>query len=438
MAYTADIQALSPSHHFKFDGNATDEIAALTTTETSIGWLNPNICQDATKCMTTNDVGDSLELGGSSNINSEVYRLLISGWFRVSSIQQPPTRIYGDGGTSATVSIHLGFGNQVLYEVDTNDFTLQIYGDTPLVENRSYHLALRFESSAYGNIFQGYLDGVNQTTTANNVPNSNLTARSNATFGGKSGLALGGTALKIVSVVNGYYNHWAYWGGASAVAVSDSEIRTELFEKGALPDITITSDTQANIQTALDTYSGTTRGNHPLCFMIEEVTGGGDLYLDANNITFDKLASLHIRYLGSGTLFITNKGGSDVSLVTPNVEVINLRSLTLTNLRNPTEVRVFEQGTTNEIIGQEDIINGTFTGTVPTGTVDIRIVSLDYKIFTFYGVQIVDDMVIDVEQFFDYNYLNPNGIDVMQTSFLSSNGDSFLDTNGDSFIPADQ
>lgn len=437
MAYTADIQALSPSHHFKFDGNATDEIAALASVDTSMVSTDSSICNDATYCMTSNAVDDYLELDDSTAINQEIDRLLLGGWFQVTKIQQPPTRIYGDGGTTASVSMHLGFGNQILFETDNAQFTLQIYGGTPLVENRSYHLALRFESDSYGNFFKAYLDGVLQTDTANNVPNNPQTTRAKGGFGGKaSGLSLGGTALKIVSVVNGKYNHWAFWHDVNAVAVTDSDIRTELFEKGAPADVVIASDTQANMQTALDVYSGTTRGNHPLCFLIEEVAGGGDLHLDANNITFDKLASLHIRYLGTGTLYIYNKNGSDVSIVTSNVSVINLKTITLTNLRNPTEVRIFEAGTTNEIVGQEDVTTGTFSATIPTGTVDIRIVSLDYKIFTFYGVEITDDKTIDVVQFFDSNYLNPYGIGV-EYHILDANGDSFNDVNGTYFRPVD-
>jgi len=408
MAYSSDITALNPSHHFKFDGDATDSVGSLSSTDTSMVWTGNSICNDATYCMKSNAVDDLLELDTSSAINTESDRILVAGWFEVTEIQQPPTRIYGDGGASSSLAFHLGFGNQVLFEVDSDDFTLQIIGDIPLIPNRPYHLAIRFESDSYGNVFKAYLDGVNQTDTTDNTPGSSLAAsRTKGSFGGKdSGLSLGGTALKIVSPVNGKYNHWAFWHDSDATNVSDSEIRTELFEKGAKPDITISSDTEENMQNAIDGYSDSVRGNHPLCILIEEVSGGGDLSLDFDNITFNDKASLHVRYLGSGTLTITNSNGSNASIVTSNITIINPHTLTLTNLKNNTEVRVYEAGTTTEIIGQENVTSGTFSGIVTVDSVDIRVVSLDYRIFTFYSVDTSSSKTINVEQFFDKNYRN--------------------------------
>ena len=410
MAYSNDILALSPSHYFKFDGNATDSIASLGSTDKSMVWTNNAIALDSTNCMSTNNVTDLLTLNYSGNINGELNRVLIAGWFMVTKINQPPVRIYGDGGQTASVSIHCGFGNQVLFEVDGNDFTLQIFGDNPLVPNRIYHLAIRFESSSYGNIFKGYIDGVNQTDTTDNIPGSPLTSsRSSGAFGGKNtGLALGGVPLKIVSPTNGYYNHWAFWKGVNATNVSDTEIRQELFEKGALASITLSSGTQSTMQSNVNSsINNSTYENKPLSIDIEAVTGDGDLTLTFTDVVFDKLTSLHVRYLGNGTLTIINSGTSNTSIVTDNITVVNPSILTITGLQNPTEVRVFEAGTTNEVTGQEDVTSGTFTNAINVSPVDIRFVSLDYKIFTFYNIDLSNSKTINIQQFYDRTYKNP-------------------------------
>ena len=403
MAYKSDVTALSPAHFFPFDGNATDTVAALGSTDTSMVWSNSAIANDATNAMNSNAVDDLLELDSSAYINEERNQILVAGWFKTNKIQQPPCRIYGDGSSSASVSIHLGFGNQVLFEVDSDPFTLQIYGDTPLVQDRIYHLAIRFESSTYGDIFKGYLDGVEQTDTVDNTPGDKLgQSRTKGSFGGKnSGLALGGVDLKIVSIVNGHYNHWAFWNGTNASNVSDSEIRTELFEKGAIPSVTISD------QAGLDALASTVRGNAPLCIAIT----GTNLDLIADNVTFDPLSSIHIQWQGSGVLNWTNNNGSNATIVSNigggTVNVKNPRTVNFTNLQAGTEIRIYETGTTTEVSGIEEENTGSWSTVIPDGFYDIRVVSVNYRNIEYRNIEIAADQTIKVEQFFDKNYNNP-------------------------------
>jgi hypothetical protein len=108
------------------------------------------------------------------------------------------------------------------------------------------------------------------------------------------------------------YQHWAAWGSAPP---TDTEIRETLFERGALADVTIATDTQANMQTAIDVYASTARADAPCCIEIEAVTGGGDFTLDLDNITFNELASIHIRYNGTAdTLTVRNTNGANASI----------------------------------------------------------------------------------------------------------------------------
>lgn len=84
--------------------------------------------------------------------------------------------------------------------------------------------------------------------------------------------------------------------------------------------------------------------------------------------------------------------------------------LTLTGLKNPSEVRVFEGGTTNEVAGQEDVTTGSFSWTFDpeeTPTVDIAILSLGYQNMRFLGVALgLADVSIPVQQQVDRQYAN--------------------------------
>jgi len=263
---------------------------------------------------------------------------------------------------------------------------------------------LIFESSTYGNKIEAYIDGVLQTNSSDITPGGAFTtSRTAARFGGlDSGLAIGGTAMKIVSAVDGQYNHWALWSGADVSALTTTIVREELFEKGATPTTIITN------QGGLDALADTLRADSPLCI---RVNVAGNISLTADNVTFDALASIHIEYTGTGTLTWTNTNGANASIgSTPGggtITFVNPLELTLTNLQNPSEVRVYDAGTTIEITGQENVVAGTFVGTITVPTIDIRIVALDYKIVEFYNLTVTQDITIAIEQFFDRVYDNP-------------------------------
>jgi hypothetical protein len=85
-------------------------------------------------------------------------------------------------------------------------------------------------------------------------------------------------------------------------------------------------------------------------------------------------------------------------------------TLTLTGLKNPTEVRVFQAGTTTEIAGQETITSGTFTGEIDAGTyptVDISILALGYQNTRLTNIDMsAGNVSIPVQQIIDRQYQN--------------------------------
>jgi len=322
MAYSDDISDLGADHHWKFDGDSTDVIGSANGTDTSIGHTGSAIAKDATVCATTNATGDRVSIPTTTTINNSAQaRKAVAGWFSFSAVNQPFTRIYGEGDNTTNFQFCAGFGNVVTLEVrDGATWQIQVYTDRPLVVDRPYHLCAVLEGNAYGNEVRFYLDGVEQ---ANAIPvdrepdDASLALRGVAEFGDPAGtVGLDGTALLMVAPVNGNYNHWCAWGDEADAVLTETEVRGTLFERGALADVTISTGTESAMQTALDVYADTVRSDTPCCIEIEAVSGGGDFTLDLDNITFNEKASIHVRYNGTAdTLTLRNINGSDCSIV---------------------------------------------------------------------------------------------------------------------------
>jgi len=340
-----DIDDLGANHHWEFDGNSNDRIGSANGTNTSIGFAASPIAREVTNSAQVNAVGDRISIPTTTDINNSVQdRKAVCGWFLTTAVQLPFTRIYGEGNNTTNFQLTMGFGNIVTLEVrDGASFQIQVYTDRALAPNRAYHLCAIFEGNSYANRVDLFLDGVRQTNAvpADRQPDdASLAARGVAEFADPAGtVGLDGTALVMVAPAQtgtSSFQHWATWDGAPAV-LTDSEVRVDLFERGALADVTISSGTEASMQTALDVYADTLRGDAPVCIEIEAVTGGGDFTLDLDNITFNELASVHVRYNGaSDTLTIRNTNGADASIGSAPfggaIQIVTEQTITVTVL----------------------------------------------------------------------------------------------------------
>ncbi len=400
MAYSADIDALSPDFRWSFDGDFLADTGATNMTNSGMDTTGPALCEDVTNSVVTNGTNDNCTGPTGSTTTTAVNDLCYAGWFQVTDFQRPPFRIFGDGNNSTCFQIVGGFGNSVQFDLVSPSDTINIVANQKLELNRAYHLALVYDDT---NKLFGYVDGVAQTITEDDT-GSAMSSRTGAVrCGGSTGTGdfrIGDTAgFRVVSAVNGYYNQWATWQG---VIPTPTQIREELFEKGALPDVTITS------QSGLDALASSVRPNVPLCIRVDVA---GNIDLSADNVTFDPLASIHVQYTGSGTCNWTNTNGSNASIGSTigsgTLNILNPSQLTLTNLKNPTEIRVYEAGTQTEVAGQEDVTSGTFSATISVASVDIQIISLDYKIARLESLDMSSDVSIDVVQFLDRSYENP-------------------------------
>lgn len=384
MAYQADVTALSPDHLYTFDGVYTDSIGSINGTNSGTIATDTAIAEDATNCVTTNGFTDRVTLATATDINNSAQtRKIVAGWFSATSINAHPCRIYGEGTQALAFHFMFAFGNNSMFEVVDSTFKLQIYGP-PLVPNRVYHLCGVFEGSAYSDEIKFFVDGIEQfnaSPTDRQPSATTLSARGVGIFGDPSGtVGVGGDTVLLQAATNGKYNHWATWNDT---ILTDSEIKEELFEKGALPDLTITN------QTGLNAIADTLRDNAPLCIRLN--TGNGTTNLSADNVTFDELASIHIQYIGTGTVNWTNTNGSNASIgSTPNggtINFINPATLTINGLINGCELRIYDDETPGggyhdtELDGIETLTGTTFdfdhSGTV--NTVLIQMIADGYE-----------------------------------------------------------
>ncbi len=104
---------------------------------------------------------------------------------------------------------------------------------------------------------------------------------------------------------------------------------------------------------------------------------------------------------GGSTPSIRNGSGASTT-VNSNV------SVTLTGLKNPTEVRVYSQGTSTEIAGQENVTSGSFQFSVGSGVaVDVSIIALGYQNMRILNYGTTSDATIPISQQVDRQYANP-------------------------------
>jgi len=327
------------------------------------------ISEDASDCAKTNGTGDSIDFPSVNTINnSTAERKAVAFWVRLSAIQPPPKALYHDGGKTSSFKFVLAFGNNVMLECANTTFEVQVYGIV-LNPNRNYHLCGIFESNVHGDEVRFYIDGVKQldANPTGAAPGGSLgLTRDQASIGEPvtaGSVEVGGSVVLLNAPVNGSLNHCVMWGDTADAILTDTEVREELFEKGALPSITITTDTEANMQIDLDTYADTIRGDEPLNIRIEDVSGGGDLELTADNITHNVLASCHIQWMGTGTLTWINSNGSNASITsTPNSGTIEIQTPVTV------EVTARNASTGNAITGARVLLEADTGGPLAVGT----------------------------------------------------------------------
>jgi hypothetical protein len=107
---------------------------------------------------------------------------------------------------------------------------------------------------------------------------------------------------------------------------------------------------------------------------------------------------------GGGSTPTVRNGSGASTTINSNV------SVTLTGLKNPSEVRVFNAGTQTERsgTGAENVTSGSHTFSVPSGTsIDIVILSLAYQNLRLLSFSTTSDTSVPIQQQLDRQYVNP-------------------------------
>ncbi len=338
MTYSTDIDALSPDHRWAFDGSSgTDEVGSADATMT--GTVSAAaICNDVSNSAQTDAIAeDRMTLGSISTIgNSAHSRKANGGWFAISKVDAHPVRIYGEGDEDPTFQYIMAMGNNLMLETVDGGTVRQVYG-LALAVDRPYHLYGELQGDGYNNTLRLYVDGLLQQSIT--FGSTTLAIRGTAEFADPAGtVGVGGDIVLLQAPVNGSYNQWASW--ADKTLPTATEIREELFEKGATPTTTITN------QAGLDALADTVRGNTPLSILVNV---SGSISLTADNVTFDPLCSIHVQYNGTGTLTWTNTNGANTSIgsttSTGSIVFVNPATLTINGVINGAEVRIYDNET---------------------------------------------------------------------------------------------
>jgi hypothetical protein len=192
---------------------------------------------------------------------------------------------------------------------------------------------------------------------------------------------------------------------------------------GAADDSQVFWNSTTNPSTNLDNCSFTMGASdtHAIEFPSGFTTGSIDLtdidfsgYSVSNNVN-----SSVLNFLGTtGSVTVNVSGGSGtVSYKTAGttISIVNSVTVTLTGLKDNTEVRVMAAGSnTNELAGTENATAGSpddrtyaFSLTAST-SVDIYIVNVTYENVELYSYTIPGSATsLPIQQRFDRNYLNP-------------------------------
>lgn len=301
MAYRDDIIALGANHLYPLDTDFNDIIGALNFTNSGGAIVATQICEDATSSYRTDGTNESATAPSDPSVQDVLVDYAYSLWFMTDRIQQPPTRIFGDGGATVNNSFFLGFGNSIVAEMDADPDVIQVGSAIALVANRPYHLCLAVRDLGGGvSELEFYIDGVSQGVQT--VLDTSSAARGGFRIGGITGTTtytLGGSAFQVVSPVNGFYAMINTLVGANTPTTQ--QIREELFEKGALAGTTITSGLQAAMQSQVDLLAASVRPNEPLNIRIESPTfNTTDLGETADN-TQSQTRNIDRTYLSSFT-----------------------------------------------------------------------------------------------------------------------------------------
>ena len=328
--YLSLIDTLLPGHYWRLQntytdtGSSTSGLRNMTNTITGGGgaMTTTEICENTTHSWRLSSITAAREIADVGDMNGgTVNERTFCGWIMLGGIQKSASVIYKEGGGVQNLCFLLALGNtltaQMADSVAGNN--VQAFGDFKLTPNRPYHICYRYSYTESPKEFRLFIDGDEQTSTDGNpITGTNFSSHSgDCGWGDPDGnLETGGTDIAYAGQADCYYAAWAHWAendnGGNVPLDKTTEIRDKLFRRGALPNETITTGTQAAMQTQLDALADSEIPDWPLGLRIEDKTGGGDLELEADNITFSSRCTLELEWRATGVLTWVQRNGSSL------------------------------------------------------------------------------------------------------------------------------
>ena len=328
--YLSLIDTLLPGHYWRLQntytdtGSSTSGLRNMTNTITGGGgaMTTTEICENTTHSWRLSSITAAREIADVGDMNGgTVNERTFCGWIMLGGVQKSASVIYKEGGGVQNLCFLLALGNtltaQMADSVAGNN--VQAFGDFKLTPNRPYHICYRYSYTESPKEFRLFIDGDEQTSTDGNpITGTNFSSHSgDCGWGDPDGnLETGGTDIAYAGQADCYYAAWAHWAendnGGNVPLNKTTEIRDKLFRRGALPNETITTGTQAAMQTQLDALADSEIPDWPLGLRIEDKTGGGDLELEADNITFSSRCTLELEWRATGVLTWVQRNGSSL------------------------------------------------------------------------------------------------------------------------------
>ena len=430
LPYKDVIKALSPDHYWPLDNSYNDEgitgpVRNMTSGVVGGGAMVASpISEDTTHTWHQNGVTVRREIADSPNMNITIsaQERTVCTWAQLNAIQQSLGAIWKEGGGVQNLAFLVGLGNVLMAQLadvaGTRD-NVQAISDFRLTPARPYHILMRYSHLDNPAEFRLYVDGRKQAVTDGNPMTLGIfdSHSGDVTWGDPdNNLETGGTDIAYAGQEDTYLNHFVTWSdnsaGTNSGGLSDAEI-LELFQRGAVPDDDIASDTEANMQAAVNATADA-RPDWPLSYRINPPSGGGDLEITLTDKVFDQGVTEHLEWRGSGILTVVVEGATNFDAArtfAPNggtITVVEVATLTLSGLEDGTEVRVYDAGTQTELAGQESVAGGTFSANVRANAVDIVIHALGFLNRRIEGVDTSSgDVSLPIQQRVDRQYGNP-------------------------------
>ncbi len=325
--YQEAMEALTPAwqHYWPFQNSYVDVIGSANANGVAANGTTFDttpIVKGDTHSLLLDSITDYCSPSDQSDMNtsSTAQRRYMGGWIMLDRVLQGLTVIWEEGAQVNNYALLIGYGNRAVWQFadDGGDY-VQAYHDIALTPNRPYHVLMEFQGPNFnGGICGCWLDGVKQSLTNGNP--WEVTAfpshSGNISWGheGTENLQTGDSrGVDNVDIAFASPNacRYAHWYSVQQQSYTESQIRQEMFAKGALADTIIGGDTQANMQIAVDAVASTVIPDYPCGIEIGSATEGS-FTLTFDNITFSDRCSMPVRYMGGDTLTIVLANGSDL------------------------------------------------------------------------------------------------------------------------------